>query len=124
MTKKELRDLALPTDPQQMLFFMCTMLREIAIALAPEVSKPVQKLPYEPAPCNNSIFLNSFNNKIATIKLIRELTGMGLKEAKEYADQIPNPSPLLENLSMLQAKYIARKFEEIGTQATIRSKGD
>jgi len=123
MTKKQLRDLALPTDPQEMLFFMCTMLREIAIALAPEVAEP-EKLSCEPEQHNNSIFLDSYTNKIATIKLIREVTGMGLKESKEFADFIPNSSPLLEYLPKREATDIIRRFEEIGTCATIRSTSD
>src|SRR5215469_9369835 len=50
-------------------------------------------------------------NKINTIKTVREITGLGLKEAKDLVDGAPKP--LKENVSKEDAAAIAKKFEGI-----------
>jgi large subunit ribosomal protein L7/L12 len=50
-------------------------------------------------------------NKISTIKTVREVTGLGLKEAKDLVDGAPKP--LKENVSKDDAAAIAKKFEGI-----------
>jgi len=50
-------------------------------------------------------------NKIATIKAVREVTALGLKEAKDLVDAAPKP--LKENVSKDDAAAIAKKFEGI-----------
>jgi len=52
-------------------------------------------------------------NKINTIKVIREVTGLGLKDSKDLVDSVPRP--LKEYLSREEAFAIARKFEGIAT---------
>jgi large subunit ribosomal protein L7/L12 len=52
-------------------------------------------------------------NKISTIKTVREVTGLGLKEAKDLVDGAPKP--LKENISKDDAAAIAKKFEGIAT---------
>jgi len=50
-------------------------------------------------------------NKISTIKTVREVTGLGLKEAKDLVDGAPKA--LKENISKDDAAAIAKKFEGI-----------
>jgi large subunit ribosomal protein L7/L12 len=50
-------------------------------------------------------------NKIATIKAVREVTALGLKEAKDLVDGAPKP--LKENVSKEDAAAIAKKFDGI-----------
>ncbi len=50
-------------------------------------------------------------NKISTIKTVREVTGLGLKEAKDLVDGAPKS--LKENVSKADADAIAKKFEGI-----------
>ncbi|HEX3570250.1 MAG TPA: 50S ribosomal protein L7/L12 [Acidobacteriaceae bacterium] len=50
-------------------------------------------------------------NKIATIKAVREVTSLGLKEAKDLVDGAPKP--LKENVSKEDAAAIAKKFEGV-----------
>ncbi len=50
-------------------------------------------------------------NKISTIKTVREVTGLGLKEAKDLVDGAPKP--LKENISKDDAASIAKKFDGI-----------
>ena len=52
-------------------------------------------------------------NKISTIKAVREVTALGLKEAKDLVDGAPKP--LKENISKEDAANIAKKFEGIAT---------
>jgi large subunit ribosomal protein L7/L12 len=50
-------------------------------------------------------------NKINTIKAVREVTALGLKEAKDLVDGAPKP--LKENVSKEDAAAIAKKFDGI-----------
>ena len=52
-------------------------------------------------------------NKISTIKAVREVTNLGLKEAKDLVDGAPKP--LKENVSKEDAAAIAKKFDGIAT---------
>ena len=57
-------------------------------------------------------------NKIAVIKVVREITGLGLKEAKEVVDNAPKP--LKEGVSKDDADAIAAKLKEAGATAEIK----
>ena len=52
-------------------------------------------------------------NKINTIKAVREVTALGLKEAKDLVDGAPKP--LKENVSKDDAAAIAKNFEGVAT---------
>ena len=65
----------------------------------------------------NVVLANAGASKLAVIKIIREITGLGLKEAKELAD---NGGVIKENASADEAKELKAKFEEAG--ATIELK--
>ena len=52
-------------------------------------------------------------NKINTIKAVREVTALGLKEAKDLVDGAPKP--LKENVSKDEAAAVAKKFDGIAT---------
>ena len=52
------------------------------------------------------------DNKIKVIKAVREITGLGLKEAKEVVDGAP--SNLKENVEKAEADEIKAKLEEVG----------
>ncbi len=54
----------------------------------------------------------SGDKKIQVIKVVRELTGLGLKEAKELVDGVPKP--VKEGVSKAEAENIKRKIEEAG----------
>jgi large subunit ribosomal protein L7/L12 len=57
-------------------------------------------------------------NKINVIKVVRELTGLGLKEAKAVVDEAPRP--IKEAVSKEEAQKIADKMKEVGATVTIR----
>jgi large subunit ribosomal protein L7/L12 len=52
-------------------------------------------------------------NKISTIKAVREITSLGLKEAKDLVDGAPKP--LKENATKEEAEAIKKKFEGVAT---------
>jgi large subunit ribosomal protein L7/L12 len=54
------------------------------------------------------------SNKIATIKAVRELTSLGLKEAKELVDNAPKP--VKEGVSKEEAEEAKKKLEEAGAE--------
>ena len=57
-------------------------------------------------------------NKISVIKVVRELTGLGLKEAKELVDGAPKP--VKEGASKDDAEAIKAKLEEAGAQVELK----
>ena len=57
-------------------------------------------------------------NKIAVIKVVRELTGLGRKEAKEAVDGAPKV--IKEAMSKDDAEAAAKKLEEAGAKATLK----
>ncbi len=57
-------------------------------------------------------------NKINVIKVVRELTGLGLKEAKAVVDEAPKA--IKEGVSKDEAEAIAKKMEEVGAKVTVK----
>jgi large subunit ribosomal protein L7/L12 len=61
-----------------------------------------------------TVILKDFGaNKIATIKAVREVTALGLKEAKDLVDGAPKP--LKEGVNKEEAEAIKKKFEGVAT---------
>src|ERR671938_1724995 len=58
------------------------------------------------------ILKNAGGNKINTIKVVREVTSLGLKEAKDLVDGAPKP--LKEGVSKEEAENIRKKFVDAG----------
>ena len=58
------------------------------------------------------------DNKIAVIKVVREITGLGLKEAKEAVEKAPNT--IQEAVSKEKAEEIKAKLEEAGAAVTLK----
>ena len=56
--------------------------------------------------------------KIQVIKVVRELTGLGLKEAKSVADDAPKP--VKEKVSKAEAQEMKKKLEEVGATIEIK----
>ncbi len=57
-------------------------------------------------------------NKINVIKVVREITGLGLKEAKAVVDEAPKP--IKEAVSKEEAEKIVAKMAEVGAKVTIK----
>ncbi|HHU08106.1 MAG TPA: 50S ribosomal protein L7/L12 [Clostridiaceae bacterium] len=61
---------------------------------------------------------NAGASKIPVIKVVRELTGLGLKEAKALVDDAPQP--VKENVSKEEADAIVAKLEEAGAEIEVK----
>ena len=57
-------------------------------------------------------------NKVNTIKAVREVTGLGLKEAKDLVDGAPKP--VKEGVNKADAESIKKKLEEAGAKVEIK----
>ncbi|HID66204.1 MAG TPA: 50S ribosomal protein L7/L12 [Aquificaceae bacterium] len=64
------------------------------------------------------ILKSAGKNKIQVIKAVREITGLGLKEAKELVDNAPKP--IKEGVSKEEAEQIKKKLEEAGAEVEIK----
>ena len=58
------------------------------------------------------------DNKVNVIKAVRELTGLGLKEAKDLVDA--SPKPVKEGINKADAEAAKKKLEEAGGKADIK----
>jgi large subunit ribosomal protein L7/L12 len=64
------------------------------------------------------ILVAAGENKVNTIKAVRELTGLGLKEAKDLVDGAPKP--VKEGVSKADAEAVKKKLEEAGAKSEIK----
>ena len=89
----------------------------VAVAAAPaggagEAAEAEEKTAFD-------VVLEGFgDNKIAVIKVVRELTGLGLKEAKDVVEGAPKP--ILEGVAKDKAEEAKGKLEEAGAAVSVK----
>ena len=84
----------------------------VAVAAAPQAGA------VEEGPSTVNVTLTSAGaNKIAVIKIVRDVTGLGLKEAKAIAD---NGGVVKENVNTDEANELKAKFEEAGATVELK----
>ena len=64
------------------------------------------------------ILVNPGAQKLNVIKIVRQITGLGLKEAKDLVDSAPKP--IKEGISKEEAEKIKKELEEAGAQVQIK----
>ncbi|MEE4294216.1 MAG: 50S ribosomal protein L7/L12 [Xanthomonadales bacterium] len=65
------------------------------------------------------VVLTSFGSqKVPVIKAVREITGLGLKEAKELVEGVP--SPIKEGVGKDEAEELQKKLEEAGASVEVK----
>ena len=74
--------------------------------------------PVEEEKIEFTVHLLAAGDKIKTIKSVREVTSLGLKEAKDLVDGAPQV--LKEGVSKDEAAAIKKKFEEVGAKVEIK----
>jgi len=89
-----------------------------AVVVAGPAAEPEDDKKKEPS-AYNVILTAAGDKKIQVIKVVRELTGLGLKEAKELVDAAPKP--IKEKMPKDEAEKIKKQLEEAG--ATVELKG-
>ena len=86
----------------------------VAVAAAPAAAAPAEE-----EKTNFDVVLEGFgDNKIAVIKVVREITSLGLKEAKELVEGAPKP--IQEGVAKDKAEEIKAKLEEAGAAVTLK----
>lgn len=86
----------------------------VAVAAAPAAAAPAAEEKTE-----FDVVLKSFGaNKINVIKVVREITGLGLKEAKELVDGAPKN--VKEGVSKEEAESIKTKLTEAGAEVEVK----
>lgn len=58
------------------------------------------------------------SDRVKVIKVVREITGLGLKEAKDLVDAAPKP--LKEGVAKAEAEEFKKKLEEAGAKASLK----
>lgn len=66
----------------------------------------------------NLVLAEAGGNKVAVIKAVREITGLGLKEAKDLVDGAPKP--IKEGMPKADAEAAKKKLEEAGAKAELK----
>lgn len=84
----------------------------VAVAAAPAAAAVEEQTEFD------VILTAAGDKKVNTIKAVRELTGLGLKEAKGVVDSAP--APIKEKISAEEAKEIQEKLEEAGAVVSVK----
>lgn len=66
----------------------------------------------------SAVLVSAGSNKIPVIKVVREITGLGLKEAKDLVEGAPKP--VKEGLNKDQAEEIKKKLTEVGATVEVK----
>ena len=66
----------------------------------------------------NLVLAEAGGNKVGVIKAVREITGLGLKEAKDLVDGAPKP--VKEGIAKADAEAAKKKLEEAGAKAELK----
>lgn len=86
----------------------------VAVAAGPAVAGPAA----EEKTAFDVILKNGGANKLNVVKIVKDLTGLGLKEAKDLVDGAPKP--VKEGISKADAEALAAKLKEAGAEVEIK----
>jgi large subunit ribosomal protein L7/L12 len=97
--------------------FGVTAAAPVAVAAAPAAGAAAEAAAEEQTEFD-VVLASVGDQKIKVIKAVRELTGLGLKEAKELVDNAPKP--VKEKVSKEEAEQIKEKLAEVGATVEIK----
>ncbi|HHY63430.1 MAG TPA: 50S ribosomal protein L7/L12 [Clostridiaceae bacterium] len=90
----------------------------VAVAAGPVAGGAAAAAPAEEQTEFTVVLKETGPEKIKVIKVVREVTNLGLKEAKDVTENVP--STIKEGLSKEEANAIAEKFKEVGAVVEIK----
>ena len=94
--------------------FGVTAAAPVAMVAAAAAAAPVAEVQTE-----FTVTMSEFGaNKVGVIKVIREITGLGLKEAKDLVEAVP--STVKEGIPKADADAIKKKLEDAGAKAAVK----
>ena len=88
------------------------------VAMMPAGAGQAQAAPAEEKTEFDAILTGFGDQKIQVIKVVRAITGLGLKEAKDLVDGVPKP--VKEGVSKDEAADIKKKIEEVGGTVEVK----
>ncbi len=87
-----------------------------AVAVAPAAAGPAAAAAEK---TEFTVVMDSFGeNKVGVIKVVREVSGLGLKEAKDLVEAVP--ATIKEGLSKADAEKLKKQLEEAGAKVTLK----
>lgn len=89
-----------------------------AAPVAMAAPQAVEAAPAEEKTEFDAVLTGAGEKKIQVIKVVREITGLGLKEAKDLVDGAPKA--IKEGVSKEEAEEIKKKVEEVGAQVEVK----
>jgi large subunit ribosomal protein L7/L12 len=89
-----------------------------AVAAMPGAVPAAEVAPAEEKTEFDVVLAEAGANKINVIKVVREITGLGLKEAKDLVETAPKP--VKTGISKAEAEEIKKKLEEVGAKVEIK----
>jgi large subunit ribosomal protein L7/L12 len=98
--------------------FGVTAAAPVAVAAAPAGAGPAAEAPAEEQTEFTVMLTGAGAQKINVIKAVREITQLGLKEAKALVDEAPKP--VVENVPRDRADEVANKLKEAGADVDIK----
>ena len=98
--------------------FGVTAAAPVAVAAAPAAGGAVAAAPEAEQTEFQVVLTSPGDAKIGVIKVVREITGLGLKEAKDLVDQAPKP--VKQGVNRDEAEAVLKKLKDAGAGAEIK----
>lgn len=90
----------------------------VAVAAAPQAGAPAAGAAAEEKTTFDVVITNAGQQKIQLIKVVKEITGKGLKECKELVDKVP--AVVKSGVSKEEAEDLKKKLEAAGAEVQIK----
>ncbi len=121
-TKEEILEAVSNMSVMDLVDLISEMEEKFGVSAA-AVAAPVAAAGGEAAPAEEKtsfdVVLNSFgDNKIAVIKAVRTITGLGLKEAKEMVESVP--ATVKEGVAKEEVEELKKQLEEAGANVELK----
>jgi large subunit ribosomal protein L7/L12 len=98
--------------------FGVTAAAPVAVAAAPAAGGAAAAAPEAEQTEFQVVLTSAGDAKIGVIKVVREITGLGLKEAKDLVDQAPKP--VKQGVNREEAESVLKKLKDAGASAEIK----
>ena len=98
--------------------FGVTAAAPVAVAQAPAAGGAAAPAPEAEQTEFQVVLTSAGDAKIGVIKVVREITGLGLKEAKDLVDQAPKP--VKQGINREEAESVLKKLKDAGAGAEIK----
>jgi large subunit ribosomal protein L7/L12 len=122
VTREQVKDFIKSSSVMDIAALVKELEQELGVSAAAPVAIPAAQAGAAPAAEEKTefqaILTDVGEKKIQVIKVVREITGLGLKEAKDLVDGAPKT--IKEGISKADAENIKKKVEEVGAKVEIK----